>query len=76
MNERYLNVEGHNDLIRDTQSHAIVNKNKGAYELAKKRAEAEQKQRDEIRNATREINNIKCEMHEIKGMIKTLLDKN
>ena len=27
MNERYLNVEGHNDLIRDTQSHAIVNKN-------------------------------------------------
>ncbi len=76
MNERYLNVEGHNDLIRDTQSHAIVNKNKGAYELAKKRAEAAQKQRDEIRNATREINNIKCEMHEIKGMIKTLLDKN
>ena len=76
MNERYLNVEGHNDLIRDTQSPAIVNKNKGAYELAKKRAEAAQKQRDEIRNATREINNIKCEMHEIKGMIKTLLDKN
>ena len=76
MNERYLNVEGHNDLIRDTQSHAIVNKNKGAYELAKKRAEAAQKQRDEIRIATREINNIKCEMHEIKGMIKTLLDKN
>ena len=75
MNERYLNVEGHNDLIRDTQSHAIVNKNKGAYELAKKRAEAAQKQRDEIRNATREINNIKCEMHEIKGMIKTLLYK-
>ena len=30
MNERYLNVEGHNDLIRATQSHAIVNKNKGA----------------------------------------------
>ena len=76
MNERYLNVEGHNDLIRDTQSHAIVNINKGAYELAKKRAEAAQKQRDEIRTATREINNIKCEMHEIKGMIKTLLDKN
>ena len=76
MNERYLNVEGHNDLIRDTQSHAIVIKNKGAYELAKKRAEAAQKQRDEIRNATREIININCEMHEIKGMIKTLLDKN
>ena len=76
MNERYLNVEGHNDLIRDTQSHAIVNKNKGAYELAKKRAEAAQKQRDELRSATREINNVKCEIHEIKSMLKTLLDKN
>ena len=34
-----------------------------------------QRQRDEIRNASREINNIKCEMHEIKSMLKTLLDK-
>ena len=31
--------------------------------------------KDEIRTATREINNIKCEMHEIKSMLKTLLDK-
>ena len=35
-----------------------------------------QKQRDEIRSATREINNIKCEMHEIKDMLKTLMDRN
>ena len=76
MNERYLNVEGHNDLVRDTQSHAIINKNRNAYDIAKKRAEDAQRQRDEIRNATREINTLKCEMHEIKGMIKTLLDKN
>ena len=72
----YVQVKDKTDLVRDTHSSAIVNKNKGAYELAKKRAEAAQKQRDEIRNATRQINNIKCEMHEIKGMIKTLLDKN
>ena len=76
MNERYLNVEGHNDLVRDTQSHAIINKNRNAYDIAKKRAEDAQRQRDEIRKATREINNIKCEMHEIKSMLKTLLDRN
>ena len=76
MNERYLNVEGHDDLVRDTQSTAIINKNKGAYLLAKQRAEAAQRQRDAIRNANREINNIKSEMHEIKSMLKTLLDKN
>ena len=43
---------------------------------AKKRAAEAQKQRDEIRGATREINTLKCEMHEIKSMLKTLLDKN
>ena len=76
MNERYLNVEGHNDLVRATQSHAIINKNRNAYDIAKKRAEDAQRQRDEIRNATREINNIKCEMHEIKSMLKTFMENN
>ena len=72
----YVNVEGNSNLARDTHSNAIVNRNRGAYELAKKRAEAAQKQRDEIRSATREINTIKNEMHDIKSMIKTLLDRN
>ena len=73
---KYLQVEGHDDLVRDTESNAIVNKNRGAYLLAKQRAQNAQRQRDAIRNANREINNIKSEMHEIKSMLKTLLDKN
>ena len=76
MVNKFLQVEGHADLVRDTESNAIINKNKGAYMLAKKRAESAQRERDAIRNASREINNIKCEMHEIKSMLKTLLDKN
>ncbi len=76
MDKKYLQVEGHDDLVRDTNSTAIINKNKGAYLLAKQRAQNAQRQRDAIRNANREINNIKSEMHEIKSMLKTLLDKN
>ena len=76
MDKKYLQVEGHDDLVRDTESNAIVNRNKGAYLLAKQRAQNAQRQRDAIRNANREINNIKSEMHEIKSMLKTLLDKN
>ena len=76
MDKRFLQVEGHDDLVRDTQSNAIINKNKSAHLLAKQRAESAQRQRDAIRNANREINNIKSEMHEIKSMLKTLLDKN
>ena len=72
----YIKVQGHSNLVRDVNSHAIINKDKNAYHLAKRRAEEAQRQRDEIRGATREINNLKCEMHDIKDMLKTLLDRN
>ena len=71
----YVKVEGYNNLVRDTKTNAIINTDRTAYQMAKKRAADAQRQRDEIRNASREINNIKCEMHEIKSMLKTLLDK-
>ena len=72
----FIKVQGYSSLVRDTRTNAIVNRDKNAYNLAKKRADEAQRQRDEIRGATREINNLKCEMHEIKSMLKTLLDKN
>ena len=72
----YIQVDGHKDLVRDNRSSAIINRNRSAYEIARKRAADAQKQRDEIRSATREINTLKCDMHEIKDMIKTLLDRN
>ena len=71
----YLKVEGHKSLVRDLSTHAIINKDKNAYLIAKRRAEEAQRQRDEIRGASREINNLKCEMHEIKSMLKTLLER-
>ena len=73
MNERYRQVEGHSDLVRDTISHAIINHNVSAYDQAKKRSASAQRQRDEIRDTTREINNIKSEMHEIKHLLKELV---
>ena len=70
-----MKVQGYNNLVRDTKTNAIINTDRTAYQMAKKRAADAQRQRDEIRNASREINNIKCEMHKIKSMLKTLLDK-
>ena len=61
--------------MRDITSHAIVNRNRNAYEIAKRKHEEARKQRDEIRSATREINTLKCEMHEIKDMLTILLDR-
>ena len=71
----YVKVQGYSSLVRDTRTNAIVNRDKNAYSIAKRRAEEAQRQRDEIRTATREINTLKCEMHEIKDMLKTLLDR-
>ena len=71
----YIEVEDNKNLAREVSSHAIVNRNRGAYELAKKRAADAQQQRDEIRNTTREINTIKSEMHEIKNLLMKLVEK-
>jgi len=71
----YIQVKDHPDLVRDTQSHAIVNTNMAAYQAAVERSRAAQKQRDELRDAVRDINNLKCEMHEIKNLLLQLVDK-
>ncbi len=73
MEREYIKVEGKDDLARDNYSKAIVNTNISAYEKAVRRAREAQEQRDEIRTATREINNIKSEMHEIKSLLKQLV---
>ena len=75
MSDRFVQVEGHPDLSRDMNSGAIVNRNRSAYDKAKKRAQEAQHSRDDIRTATREINNIKSEMHEIKSLLKELVSK-
>ena len=70
-----VKVEEKKDLERDMSSNAIVNTNKSAYDLAKRRAKEAQKERDNLRDVTREVNEIKCEMHDIKNMLTQLLEK-
>ena len=71
----YIEVEGNKNLAREISSHAIINRNSNAYDLAKKRALDAQRQRDEIRDATREINTLKSEIHEIKNLLIGLVEK-
>jgi len=71
-----LKVEGHNNLVRDTRSGAIVNNNKSEYQQYMTRLRIRQSQTDEIKDACREINSLKQEMYEIKNLIKELVNKN
>ena len=72
---KFVQVEDCPDLVRDMDSGAIINRNRNAYEMAKKRSADAQRQRDEIRNTTRELNTLKSEMHEIKNLLKELVGR-
>ena len=83
MSDNYIKVEGEADLAKDLSVPGVViNRNKSAYEKARlrslesrKKLLEEEEQRDTIRNATREINTLKSEMHEIKNLLQQLVDK-
>ena len=70
-----LKVEGYKGLERDMNSKAIINTNRSTYESYMKSMENKKIERDQLRDTVREINTLKCEMHEIKSMLKTLLER-
>ena len=69
-----LKVEGHEHLVRDINTNAIVNTNVTEYQLYMKRVRSREQQGDQIRNAVKEINTLKAELREIKGLIKELVN--
>ena len=71
----YKNIEGHSDLIKDMHSKAVINTNRSAYLAAVQRKKNLQQQKDELRDATREINILKSEMHEIKTLLLRMVEK-
>ena len=71
----YKNIEGHQDLIKDMHSKAVINTNRNAYLAAVQRKKNFIAQKDSLRDATREINILKSEMHEIKSLLVKLVEK-
>ena len=69
-----IKVEGHEHLVRDVNSGAIVNTNVTEYQLYMKRVKSREQQGDQIRSAVKEINTLKAELREIKGLIKELVN--
>ena len=70
-----LKVEGYGSLVRDTNSNAIVNSYKSEYKIYMAKYRAREQQSDELRNACKEINNLKAELREIKTLIIEKLGK-
>ena len=70
-----LKVQGHESLIRDSNSKAIINVASNDYQLYMKRVKSREQQGDEIRNAVKEINSLKTELEEIKNLLKEVIKK-
>ena len=70
-----LQVKGYSHLVREVSSGGIVNTNHSEYETYMKRIRMRNQQGDEIRNAVKEINNLKTELREIKSLLTKVLSK-
>ena len=70
-----LRVEGHESLIRDTSSNAVINTSTSEYKIYMAKYRAREQQSDELRNACKEINTLKAELREIKSLITKVLEK-
>jgi len=70
-----LKVEGHESLVRDLRSNAIVNTSKNEYQIYMNRIRSREQQSDEIRNTIKEINLLKQELFEIKSLLKEVIKK-
>tara|TARA_E500000081_G_scaffold57085_1_gene59815 strand:- start:279 stop:521 length:243 start_codon:yes stop_codon:yes gene_type:complete len=72
-NER-MKVDGHQNLVRDSRSNAIINTNVTEYQVYMKRVKDREHHGDQIRNAVKEINTLKTELREIKGLLKKVVE--
>ena len=70
-----VRVEGYDNLLRDTSSNAVINSSKSEYKIYMWKYREREKQSDELRNACKEINNLKAELREIKTLIIEKLGK-
>lgn len=68
-------IEGHKNLVKDLESGAIINTDTSAYQVAVKRQRLMENQKLHIDTNTKDINNIKSELSEIKSLLKELIDR-
>ena len=68
-------VEGKSGLFRDSESTAIINKDKKAYLAYMKRKKDAENKNLELEQMKQDIDNVKGELGEIKGILSTLVQK-
>jgi hypothetical protein len=69
----YIKVEGHDNLVRDKTTNAIINTNKSDYQTYLKLKQEKEKSNSKITDIENELNAIKSDIGEIKKMLEIIL---
>ena len=72
---KYIPVEGKSGFYRDSESTAIINKDKKPYAAYMQRKKAAENKNDELDQMKEDLDNVKGELGEIKGLLSTLVQK-
>ena len=71
----YTPVEGKSGLFRDSESTAIINKDKKAYLAYMQRKKDAENKNLELNKMKEDLDNVKGELGEIKSLLSTLVQK-
>ena len=71
----HLKVKGYTGLVRDVYSSAIIKEKSTDYDVYMARHRQIRENKDEMRSAIREINNLKKELREIKELLLEKVNK-
>ena len=71
----YTPVEGKSGFFRDSESTAIINRDKKAYLAYMQRKRDAENKNDELNRMKEDLDNVKGELGEIKDLLSTLVQK-
>ena len=73
--KNYTPVEGKSGLYRDSESAAIINRDKKAYLAYMQRKKDAENKNNELNKMKEDLDSVKGELGEIKGLLSTLVQK-
>ncbi|WJE88069.1 virion structural protein [Phage C48C1] len=72
----FKRVEGHNNLVRDSRTGAVLNTNKTEIERARKIKQVSEERQQHISSLTQEVKELKKDMSQIKDLLFRLVEDN
>ena len=73
--KKHIPVEGKSGFYRDSESTAIINKDKKAYAAYMQRKKSVENKNIELDKMKEDLDNVNGELGEIKGLLSTLVQK-